>query len=125
MLSIKILASILLVGHLASTGFIVSVLRRQWQLLSLPIDKTLRQFRHTLLYLSLGIFIGNLIPIAIDGLTLFVNTGRPSHVKLISILYALSVAAVQFISAYLIWTLYRLAANPQEMTDYSEKALDE
>lgn len=124
MLSIKVLASILMLGHIGSTIYISGVLRKQYSLLRLPIHPALRRFRHVLFILSLLILLGNVLPIIIDGLTLVVNnTGRPSHVRLISILYALSNAVVQFVSAYLIHTLYRLAANDSDITNYSSHTL--
>lgn len=124
MLSIKELAIMLFIGHIGSVVFILSVIRRQLALLRLPIDATMKNFRHVLLVLSMAIFVGNIIPIAIDGLTLFVSTGRPAHVRLASIAYAVSNAVIELLSAFLIWKLYQLAADTKEMTDYTQHALE-
>lgn len=121
---IKELAILLLIGHIGSVFFISFVLKRQWGLLKYPINKNLKHFRLTLFFLALAILIGNFIPIVIDALTLFVNLGRPSHIKPISIAYSLSIAIVEFISAYLIWTLYRLAADTKDITDYENGQLN-
>ena len=83
--------------------------------MKLPIEPEIRHFRKVLFVLSVVIFVGNSIPIFIDGLTIFVgNPGRLSGVRLISVLYGLSNAAVAFFSAYLIHLLYKLADNPEE-----------
>lgn len=108
-MNIKTIAFLMLIGHAVSLVFITIVIRKQRALLKLPIDKELRIFRKILFALSCFILIGNVIPIAIDILTFFVNTGRPSTVKPISVAYALSNSFTAAISAALIWTLYKLA----------------
>lgn len=124
MISIKILAMLLLVFRIASDVFIFSVLRKQWALLKVKIDPELRNFRRVLFYLSLAVFLGNIIPIIIDGLTVvYGNMNRPQHVAPISILYALSNASTALISAFLIWLLYRLASNTHDITEYTEQHL--
>jgi hypothetical protein len=125
MLSIHILAAILLAAHLGSGFYIGNVLRKQFQLLRLPIDAQLKSFRLVLLLLSITIFVGNFIPILVDAPTALGQTlGRPEHVKIISILYAVSNALTQLISAYMIHTLYRLAAaDPEEQGERTEEAL--
>lgn len=122
-MSIKMLAILLLIGHFGSVSFISFVIQRQVGLLKIPIEKELKHFRMTLFGLSLAILIGNFIPITIDTLTLFINTGRPEHVRFVSILYAMSNAVIEFISAYLVWKLYQIAANPQDITDYENNRL--
>lgn len=125
MLSIKVLAAILIALHILSDVFIGTVLKKQYELLSVKIDRELRSFRMVLFFLSVAIFAGNVIPIVIDGLTIFYHTNRPAHVPPISVAYAASTALVALISAVLIWFLYRLAANTKEMTDYTEHALQD
>jgi hypothetical protein len=110
-MSIQALALILLIGHLISVAFIFTVLRKQYALLKLPIDKHLRTFRRVLFILSAAIFLGNFIPIAIDALTLFVDTGRPPSVRVVSIMYAVSNMVVAVTSSILVWLLYRIAAS--------------
>jgi hypothetical protein len=118
MLSIKTLAIMLLIGHFGSVFFISFVIKRQLGLFRIPTVKALRHFRRTLFYLSMGIFLGNMIPITIDALTLFVNTGRPQHVRGISIAYAMSNAIIELLSAYLVWKLYKLASDTKDITDF-------
>jgi hypothetical protein len=114
MLSIKELAALLLIGHFSSMLFIIRVLYRQFRLFKIRTTVELNHFRKVLFTLSIVIMIGNVIPISIDILTLFINLGRPTHIRLISVLYALSNAVVEFASAYLVWKLYQLAArNPE------------
>ena len=115
MIPIQVIAFILLLAHLASDFYIGKVIKKQWALMKLPIEPEIRHFRKVLFVLSAVIFVGNSIPIFIDGLTIFVgNPGIPSGVRLISVLYGLSNAAVAFFSAYLIHLLYKLADNPEE-----------
>ena len=123
MLSIKILAVCLLSLHAISSIYIYGVLRKQVALLKAPITPALKHFRYVLLSLSVVIFIGNIVPIVIDGLTLFVNTGRPANLRIVSILYAFSNALTALVSAYLIHTLYRLAANEHDISEFSDSQL--
>lgn len=123
-MSIQELATILLIGHFGSMFFIGFVIKRQLTLFKIPTMKGLKHFRLTLFYLSMAILIGNFIPITIDTLSLFINIGRPQHVKLASILYAVSNALIEFLSAYLVWKLYQLAANPGDITDYEATQFD-
>lgn len=123
MLSIKELAIALLFGHVASMVFISFVIKRQIGLFKMPTVVKLKRFRRVLFYISLGIFAGNLVPITIDTLTLFVDLGRPGHLRAVSIAYAMSNAITQFLSAYLVWKLYQLAADTQDITDYETRQL--
>ena len=125
MLSIKVLAVILIIMHIFSDVYIGIVLKKQWSLLRLKIDRELRSFRMVLFFLSVAIFAGNIIPIVIDTLTIFYHTNRPAHVPPISVAYAVSTGLVALVSALLIWFLYRLAANTKEITDYTEHALQD
>lgn len=124
MISIKILAIVLLAMHAGSAAYIFNVLRKQASLLRLPIDTYLKHFRIVLFALSLAIFLGNIIPIFIDGVTLFVDIGRTPSVRPISVLYAVSNALTALVSAYLIHMLYRLAANEKDITDYTQTTLE-
>lgn len=114
-MSIRLLAFILLLARLGSMTFIVLVLLKQWRLLQTPIEPYIQRFRKVLFALSVAILLGNLVPIFIDTLTLFVETQRPASVKGISIAYAFSNAITSFISSYLIWTLYRLASETADV----------
>lgn len=123
MLSIKVLAIMLLIGHIGSMFFISFVIKRQLGLFKIPTIEKLRHFRRILFYLSMGILVGNLIPITIDGLTLFVSTGRPTHVRPVSIAYAMSNAVIELLSAFLVWKLYQLASDTQDVTDFEASQL--
>lgn len=123
-MSIKMLAIFLLIGHFGSVFFIGFVIKRQVELFRVPTMKNLKHFRLTLFYLSLAILIGNIVPITIDTLSLFINVGRPQHVHFASILYAMSNALIEFLSAYLVWKLYQLAADTKDITDYEATQFD-
>jgi len=99
--------------------FIYGVIRKQWALMKLPVENEIRHFRWVLFLLSVAILIGNIIPIFVDTLTILFNnpTGRPPQVRPISVMYALSNALTALISAYLIHTLYKLAADTKDVTD--------
>ena len=120
--NIVTLAAVLLVAHIASSIFISSVILRQWRLLKLPIKgidsfsdeqrKQITNFRVVMFTLSLMILIGNFAPVLIDLVTILSNntlTTRNPTVKPISLIYAISNAFTLFISAYLVWKLYRLS----------------
>lgn len=123
-MTIKSYALTLLITHIASMVFIFLVLKRQWALMKLPIPPNIKRFRLTLFILSLAIFAGNIVPIIIDSLTLFIDTGRPQTVKPVSLMYAYSNGITALVSSYLIWTLYRLAADTKSVTDFETKALN-
>ncbi len=113
MLSITVIAGLLLIFRVVSDILIALVIRRQWQLLRLPVpeeyrddEKSIKKFRKILFLLSLGIFVGNAIPIFIDALTLFVETGQPAVLRPVSISYAFSNATTALVSATLVWLLY-------------------
>lgn len=124
MVSIKIIAIILLVFRLISVGFIIAVLKRQYRLLKLPVElfdqehivdvQEIKKFRKVLFVLSCVVLAGNFIPIAIDGLTMFYDLGRPSALQSISIAYAFSNAITAMVSAILIWLLYYIADRDLE-----------
>lgn len=117
MVSIVTLAAFLLALRIISVIIISRVIRRQWQLLRLHIHPALRRFRLVLIFLSLAILLGNMIPIVIDAATLFVPTGRPAQIRPLSVGYAMSNAITSVISSYLIWTLYRLAAEQRDIDE--------
>lgn len=98
--------------------FIVRVIVKQLGLFKYPItDKTVKHFRNTLFAISLVIIIMGLIPIAINVATLFIETGRPSTVKPVSLVYSLAVHLQTLLLSYLLWRIYRLASenfNDQE-----------
>lgn len=131
-ISIETLALILMIAHSASAVFMTRVLYRQWGLFKikyddLDIEKSIthdiKRFRLTLFVLSCIVFAGNIIPIVIDGITLFGDNSlhRNPTVPLISLLYAVSNALTALISAYLIYTLYRIAKGTDDPNELIEK----
>lgn len=131
MISITLYAAILLLVRIVSMTFITLVLKRQWALLKLPIKnaeqynvKALKHFRIVLFTIVLVIFIGNLVPAIIDIATILqANTGRPDTVNPVSLIYTLTASVTSLISSYLIWRLYRLAADEKDITDLTVKRL--
>lgn len=102
---------ILLAISAVAMFFIVRVIAKQITLFKYPIaDKTVRHFRNTLFAISLVIILMGLIPITINVVTLFVETGRPATVKPISLVYSLAVHIQTLLLSYLLWRIYRLAS---------------
>lgn len=108
-MDIKTLTLIFLGLRLVSMVFIVDVIKKQVRLLRRPVDPKLKNMRMVLLGVSLVIFLGNLIPIGIDIATQFVETGRPTPVRPISVAYGLSSNIPALLSSILIWLLYKMA----------------
>lgn len=135
MISIQAYVLILLVISAISMYFIGGVVLKQIRLLKAPFEqadqydeatrKLLIRFRHVLFIISLTIIIMGLIPIAINILTLLVDTGRPKVVKPISLVYSLGVHLQGLLLSYLVSRLYRLASNEKEMTDFTQHHLEE
>lgn len=126
---------IMLLGISAvSMYFIGGVLIKQIRLLKAPFEqaeqydeatrKVLVRFRYVLFIISLTIILMGLIPIGINILTLFVETGRPTTVKPISLVYSLGVHLQGLLLSYLVSRLYRLASNEKEMTDFTQHHLE-
>ena len=123
MISIQIIAFILLIARLISIGFILAVLIKQAKQFGREIDFRLEPYltkferrnvyrlRTALFLLAIIIFIGNLVPIAIDYITLIADNslGRTANVRSISIAYAFSNALTAMFSAVMIWALYKIA----------------
>lgn len=121
MVDIQTIALLLLIGRIVSLIFIVLVMYRQFKLFGTTIDfqlvpnltkmerKNVYRIRKLLFALSVVIFLGNMIPVAIDVLTLFTETDRPRSIATISIMYAFSNSFTAAFSAIMIWTLYCVA----------------
>lgn len=136
-INISTLAWILIVCHSGSVIFMTFVLRRQYTLFSHDITYDdarfeqkdigrIKRFRLGLFLLSCVVLLGNVVPIAIDAITILGDNsvGRPTHVHTISILYAVSNALTALISAYLISTLYRIARGVHDPEVLIEKDLN-
>lgn len=111
-ISIELYAGILLVVRLISMWFMYKVLRKQWSLFQFDIPAHIRNYRRVLFILALVIFFGNVTPALIDVVTIMQSEIRQaSTVTLISVLYTFSASGTALASAFLIWLLYRLAAE--------------
>lgn len=123
MISIQAIAFILLIARFISIGFILAVLIKQAKQFGREIDfrlapyltkferRNVYRLRTALFLLAIIIFIGNLVPIAIDYITLITDNslGRTANVRSISIAYAFSNALTAMFSAVMIWALYKIA----------------
>ncbi len=120
-MDIRVLAIVLLIGHLISAGFMVSVIRRQVGLFKMPVQKDVAKIRKFLFALAIGVLLGNFIPIIIDLLTIFNTVKRSTnHVNIVGIAYSLSNALVFALSALLIWLMYRMAASIVLITEHDK-----
>lgn len=123
MISTQAIAFILLIARFISIGFILAVLIKQAKQFGREIDfrlapyltkferRNVYRLRTALFLLAIIIFIGNLVPIAIDYITLITDNslGRTANVRSISIAYAFSNALTAMFSAVMIWALYKIA----------------
>lgn len=124
-MEINTLATILLVGRMIAIYFMSSVVRRQLQLMKMPINDEVRTFRKILLGLAIALLISNIVPAILDILTIVsVNSlGRTPVVGDVGIFYTLFNCSGAIVSSLLVWMLYRLAANTKEVTDFEAKQL--
>lgn len=136
MVSIQLIAIFLLIIRILSCVYIFQVIRKQWQLLRVPIKhaermpvryvRQLTRFRALLFFLSTVILVGNVIPVVIDFVTIAgADTGRPIGLENISIIYAFSNALTSLASSITISQLYRLAAQDEDITEYALQHLDD
>lgn len=122
MVSIQVIAVFLLIARLISVIFIAIVLRLQYKLFGTNIDfslvPNLSNFEKSRVYLArkvlfalaVAVFLGNMVPIVIDTITIFNNDiGHPAELRAISVAYASSNALTAMFSAILVWALYRIA----------------
>ena len=121
MVDIQTIALFLLIGRIVSTTFIIWVLTLQFKLFKTRIDFSLvpnitkMEKRHVYLIrrllfgLSVALLLSNMVPIAIDTLTLFAETERPANLAPISVAYAASNSFFAMISGFMVWMLYRVA----------------
>lgn len=114
-MDIKTLAIIMLIGHVISMGFMISVIGTQWDLFKKIISESVRNFRRVLFVLSILVLAGNLIPIIIDLLTLVIQLPRPLAVSPLSAFYAVSNAYLAAAApAAAIWVLYLMAKRSHD-----------
>lgn len=103
------ISAILFLLHLAASGFMLSVLRKQLRLFKKRIWPELRSFRRMLFLLSATIFIGNFVPLVIDFLN--ATNEAPYEVALGRIVYITTNAIIAVVSSILIWSIYRYSAK--------------
>ena len=103
---------ILLAISAVAMYFISKVLIKQIRLFKYPItDQDISHFRKTLFAISITIIVMGLIPICINVATLLVETGRPSTIKPVSLVYSFAVHLQTLLLSYLLWRIYRLATS--------------
>lgn len=109
-MNIQTLALLLLIGQLISEIFIISVLRRQWQIRKSRTHPRLIQIRRVLMLLALLVFLGNLYPMALDAIKLFYPGVRTTQtINPAGAFYAISTNLTFMFASILIWVLYKLA----------------
>lgn len=92
--------------------FVVRVIVKQLQLFRNPIlDPDVRHFRRVLFAISIAIVITALIPITINLVSLFVDTGRVGKVPPVSFIYSLNVHLGSLLLSYLLWRIYKIASD--------------
>lgn len=93
-------------------SFVIRVIIRQVRLFRSPIsDPDVRHFRRVLFGISLAIVITAIIPIAINVISLFVDTGRVDKVPPVSFIYSLNVHLGSLLLSYLLWRIYKIASD--------------
>lgn len=135
MISLETYVLVLLAISAVSMYFIGGVLLKQIRLLKAPFAqaelydehtrKILVRFRYVLFVISLTIIVLGLVPVAINILTLLIDTGRPHVVKPISFVYSFTVHFQALMLSYLVSRLYQLASNEKAMTDFTQQHLEE
>lgn len=114
MLDLATYATILLIMGIVSSGFMIYVARRQLKLFKKPITNVRgRHFRRNMFLITVIIIVTNLIPIGIDAATLFIDTGRPPQVRVLSFVYAFSIHLEFLLLSLVLWQNYRLATKSE------------
>lgn len=107
-MSVTLYAFILLVFRFVSMVLIFDVIKKQRQLRLRPIRSekaaVLREDMYKLAIVAMGV---NIIPIAVDLLTLVQVTSRPDNIHPISVMYMFSYATGTLILTSIIWRMYR------------------
>lgn len=123
-MDIHLYAAILLFFRAVSLGLIGIVIKRQLELFKLKIDPEISSYRKRLFYLSITIFVGNLIPAAIDVLTLTDTLTRASQtISGASLVYTGAWVATSTLMALLIHSLYRMSHKVDESHTESDHTL--
>lgn len=92
--------------------FVIRVILRQLQLFKSPLsDPDVRHFRRVLFALAIDIIVTALIPMAINVLSLFYDTGRVDKVPPVSFIYSMNVHLGSLLLSYLLWRIYKIASD--------------
>lgn len=105
-MDIKLLALILLTERLVAVGFSLATLVMQWPLFKIKDQPELVSIRRILFFLVSVITLGQIIPIIVDSMALFINTGTPNP---LGVAYAFSNATTADVAAIALWITYRIA----------------
>lgn len=111
----------LLVIAAIATWYICRVIVKQLKLFRIREEKTIQNFRKKLFAISLVILAFGLIPIGINIYTLYNDTDRPDTVAFISVVYSAGVHLQPLLLSYVLWRIYRLADEQEELVAILEK----
>lgn len=107
-MSAELYAIILLIFRFISVALIIDVIYKQVQLRRRPIkDKRAEVLRRDMYKLSIVALLLNVIPIAVDILTLFGMSSRPDQVSLVSVFYVFSYSLGTLTLTTIIYRMYR------------------
>ncbi len=125
-MDLRLLSGLLLFGQIVSLVLIFLVLRTQRRVSKTAQNPELNGLRRVLFGLSLVIFVGNIIPIIINVLTLAEVIVRSTKtINLVGITYSVSNTLVAVASSVLVFMIYRLAARTLLIVEQDkETALD-
>lgn len=112
MIDITTYILILLAISGVALSFVIRVILKQLQLFKTPLsDPDVRHFRRVLFAISLAIVLTALIPIGINIISLFIDTGRFDRVPPISFIYSMNVHLGSLLLSYLLWRIYKIASD--------------
>lgn len=105
---VTLYALLLLVFRFVSMTLIIDVIKKQRQLHKRPIKSqkaaTLREEMYRLALVAMGV---NVVPIAVDLLTIMNITTRPDIINPVSVVYMFSYAFGTLILTFIIWRMYK------------------
>ena len=114
----QVISALLLVGRIACSVYLAKVIKVQNMLKRYPVlddkghvDHDVMGFRRNLNRMTLVILLGQIIPIILDA----VNTLSGHTPAWLIYIYAVSNTITAVTSAVLIWKLYQMAFNTQEV----------
>lgn len=105
---VTLYALLLLIFRFISMALIIDVIKKQRQLRKRPIKSkkaaTLREDMYRLALVAMGV---NVVPIAVDLLTIINVTTRPDIINPVSVVYMFSYAFGTLILTFIIWRMYK------------------